>query len=103
MCGWHCDRGMFSFVEGIFRWHNRVVAYALTLVVDQSPPYRLGHDPAPQQPGWTAADPAPLGARVAHVWHDDDPPADPGTVAASLVPVRRELAADGDRLALTSH
>jgi hypothetical protein len=29
---------MFSFAEGVSRWHNRVVAYALTLVTDQGPP-----------------------------------------------------------------
>ncbi len=34
-------RGMFDFVEGVFRWHNRVAAYALTLVTDQYPPFRL--------------------------------------------------------------
>jgi Domain of unknown function (DUF4389) len=34
-------RGMFDFVEGVFRWHNRVVAYAFTLVTDQYPPFRL--------------------------------------------------------------
>jgi hypothetical protein len=35
-------RGNFDFVEGVFRWHNRVIAYALTLVTDQYPPFRLG-------------------------------------------------------------
>ena len=34
-------RGMFDFVEGVLRWHNRVVAYALVLVTDQYPPFRL--------------------------------------------------------------
>jgi hypothetical protein len=34
-------RGIFSFVEGVFRWHNRVVGYAFTLVTDQYPPFRL--------------------------------------------------------------
>jgi Domain of unknown function (DUF4389) len=34
-------RGMFSFVEGVFRWHNRVVGYAFTLVTDRYPPFRL--------------------------------------------------------------
>jgi hypothetical protein len=34
-------RGLFDFVEGVFRWHNRVIAYALTLVTDQYPPFRL--------------------------------------------------------------
>jgi Domain of unknown function (DUF4389) len=34
-------RGMFGFVEGVIRWHNRVVGYALTLVTDQYPPFRL--------------------------------------------------------------
>jgi hypothetical protein len=34
-------RGLFDFVTGVFRWHNRVVGYALTLVTDQYPPFRL--------------------------------------------------------------
>jgi Domain of unknown function (DUF4389) len=34
-------RGMFEFVEGVLRWHNRVVGYAFILVTDQYPPFRL--------------------------------------------------------------
>jgi hypothetical protein len=34
-------RGMFDFVEGVIRWHNRVIAYALVLVTDRYPPFRL--------------------------------------------------------------
>src|SRR5262245_4410786 len=34
-------RGMFDFVEGVIRWHNRVVGYVLTLVTDEYPPFRL--------------------------------------------------------------
>ncbi len=34
-------RGMFGFVEGVFRWTSRVTAYALTLVTDEYPPFRL--------------------------------------------------------------
>jgi hypothetical protein len=34
-------RGMFDFVEGVIRWNNRVAGYALTLVTDQYPPFRL--------------------------------------------------------------
>ena len=34
-------RGMFTYVEGVIRWHNRVVGYALILVTDQYPPFRL--------------------------------------------------------------
>ncbi len=34
-------RSIFTFVEGVFRWHNRVVAYAFLLVTDQYPPFRL--------------------------------------------------------------
>ena len=34
-------RGMFEFVEGVIRWHVRVTAYALTLVTDRYPPFRL--------------------------------------------------------------
>jgi hypothetical protein len=35
-------RGLFDFVEGVTRWHNRVVGYALVLVTDRYPPFRLG-------------------------------------------------------------
>ena len=34
-------RGLFDYVVGVGRWHNRVVAYALILVTDQYPPFRL--------------------------------------------------------------
>ncbi len=34
-------RGIFSFVEGTLRWHNRVVGYAFSLVTDEYPPFQL--------------------------------------------------------------
>ena len=34
-------RGMFDYVEGVVRWHNRVVGYMLILVTDEYPPFRL--------------------------------------------------------------
>ena len=34
-------RGMFDFVEGVIRWNNRVLGYAITLVTDKYPPFRL--------------------------------------------------------------
>jgi len=34
-------RGMFDFVEGVIRWHNRVVGYAYILVTDRYPPFSL--------------------------------------------------------------
>ena len=34
-------KGMFDFVEGVIRWHNRVVGYAFVLVTDRYPPFRL--------------------------------------------------------------
>ena len=34
-------RGVFDFVEGVACWHNRVIGYALTLVTDVYPPFRL--------------------------------------------------------------
>ena len=34
-------QGLFTFLEGVIRWHNRVIAYALVLVTDRYPPFRL--------------------------------------------------------------
>jgi hypothetical protein len=34
-------RGIFTFVEGVIRWHNRVTAYAFVLVTDRYPPFGL--------------------------------------------------------------
>jgi hypothetical protein len=34
-------RGAFDFVEGVIRWHNRVVGYAFIMVTDRYPPFRL--------------------------------------------------------------
>ena len=34
-------RGIFDFVEGVLRWHNRVVGYTFALVTDEYPPFRL--------------------------------------------------------------
>ncbi len=34
-------RGIFDFVEGVIRWHNRVIAYAFVLITDHSPPFSL--------------------------------------------------------------
>jgi Domain of unknown function (DUF4389) len=32
---------LFDFIEGVIRWKNRVIGYALILVTDQYPPFRL--------------------------------------------------------------
>ncbi|MDQ1486210.1 MAG: hypothetical protein QOJ62_1903 [Actinomycetota bacterium] len=34
-------RGLFGYVEGVIRWHNRVVGYAFILVTDAYPPFRM--------------------------------------------------------------
>ena len=34
-------RPIFDFVEGVIRWHNRVVGYAYILVTDRYPPFSL--------------------------------------------------------------
>jgi hypothetical protein len=47
-------RGMFDFVEGVIRWHNRVVGYAFILVTDRYPPFSMSQreapPPAPERP-----------------------------------------------------
>jgi hypothetical protein len=35
-------RGAFNYLEGVYRWHNRVIGYAFALITDQYPPFRLG-------------------------------------------------------------
>ena len=45
-------RGMFEFVEGVIRWHNRVLGYAFILVTDRYPPFSLRSGAVPpQEPG----------------------------------------------------
>lgn len=34
-------QGLFTFVEGVIRWPNRVIGYAMVLVTDRYPPFRL--------------------------------------------------------------
>jgi uncharacterized protein DUF4389 len=34
-------RTFFDFVEGVIRWNNRVIAYAIVLVTDRYPPFRF--------------------------------------------------------------
>jgi hypothetical protein len=34
-------RVLFTFIEGVFRWHSRVAAYAFLLITDRYPPFSL--------------------------------------------------------------
>jgi hypothetical protein len=34
-------RGLFGYVEGVIRWHDRVIGYAALMVTDRYPPFRL--------------------------------------------------------------
>jgi Domain of unknown function (DUF4389) len=40
-------RGIFGFVEGVIRWHNRVVGYAFILITDRYPPFSLSQREVP--------------------------------------------------------
>lgn len=33
--------GIFGFIEGVMRWHNRVVCYVYVLITDRYPPFSL--------------------------------------------------------------
>ena len=43
-------RGIFDFVEGVIRWHNRVVGYAFILVTDRYPPFSMSQGEAAAPP-----------------------------------------------------
>jgi uncharacterized protein DUF4389 len=38
----HYPRGLFTYIEGVIRWHARVLGYAILLLSDRYPPFRLG-------------------------------------------------------------
>jgi Domain of unknown function (DUF4389) len=53
-------RGLFEFIEGVGRWHNRVVGYAFILVTDKYPPFSMSQHEAPPPPSATPERPVPL-------------------------------------------
>jgi hypothetical protein len=52
-------RGIFPFVEGVIRWHNRVVGYAFILVTDRYPPFSLSQRELPPPTPETSLEPQP--------------------------------------------
>jgi hypothetical protein len=52
-------RGIFDFVEGVIRWHNRVVGYAFIMVTDRYPPFSLSQAGAEPPPPTATPTPTP--------------------------------------------
>jgi uncharacterized protein DUF4389 len=50
-------RGIFDFVEGVIRWHNRVLGYAFILVTDRYPPFSLSQREVPPPLGQSPGEP----------------------------------------------
>ena len=50
--------GLFGFVEGVIRWQNRVVGYALILVTDRYPPFSMSQREATPAPDDASAGPS---------------------------------------------
>ncbi|MDQ3935540.1 MAG: DUF4389 domain-containing protein [Actinomycetota bacterium] len=57
-------RGIFEYVQGVIRWHARVVAYAHILVTDEYPPFACAHSRMPARRRRSARSPAPAGLLV---------------------------------------
>ena len=43
-------RGLFTYIEGVLRWNNRVTAYVALLATDRYPPFSLAGEEVPGPP-----------------------------------------------------
>ena len=92
-------RGIFDFVEGVIRWHNRVVGYAFILVTDRYPPFSMSQGEAAPPAAEGPPQPKPEGSPDRTHRHPRGEQAEraPGERAVRCVVAEADHAAQSER------